>query len=99
MNYAGLLLSALANHVVLFFNLAGVNVVDLLVGVILADPLRRGVVRTGLLQSPTHLTNLQRGARLIDQYNSTLPARLLGLGGSGRPMLPHQPRQPERKYP
>jgi hypothetical protein len=47
--YAILVQSALANHVVPVFNLGGVSVVDLLVGVILTYPFRRAVVRTGLL--------------------------------------------------
>src|SRR5260370_5868143 len=82
MNFAGLLRSALANHVVAVFNLAGVNVVDLLVGVILTDPFRRAVVHTGLLQTRTRLTNRQRRLLLTASFNSTFPARLLGGSGS-----------------
>src|ERR1700751_4689523 len=99
MNYAGLLRSAFANHVVLFFDLAGVNVVDFLVGVILTYPFRRAVIRTGLLQTPTHLTNRQGGACLIDPDNSTFPARLLGgLRRSGSLMREHYRRQRKGKH-
>src|SRR5260370_12018729 len=95
MNFAGLLRSALANHVVAVFNLAGVNVVDLLVGVILTDPFRRAVVHTGLLQTRTRLTNRQRRLLLTASFNSTFPARLLGGSGS---LLPEHRRSRERKY-
>jgi hypothetical protein len=79
MEYAGLVVSARANHVILLFNLADVNVVDLLVGVILTDPFRRGVVHNGLLQAPTSLTNSQSRIFLTASYNSTFPARLSNL--------------------
>jgi hypothetical protein len=81
LNCAGIRRSALANHVVLFFNLVGVNVVDLLVRVILADPFRRAVVRTGLLYTPTRLADRQGGVRLTHPYNSTFPADILGASG------------------
>src|SRR6267143_5660057 len=87
--------SALANHIVPVFNLAGVNVVDLLVVVILTDPFRRAVVRTGLLCIRTHITNSQSRVLLTGCFNSTFPARLLRLGGLLRE---HRRCQREGKY-
>src|SRR4029077_3444983 len=78
-DYAGTGRSALANHEVPVFNLAGVNVVDLLVAVILTDPFRRTVVRTGLLYTPTRLSNSQSRLLLTASFHSTFPARLLRL--------------------
>src|SRR5215470_10782694 len=71
-----------ANHVVAVFNLAGVDVVDLLIGVILTDPLRRAVIYNGPLQRPTHLTNSQTGIVFTASCNSTFPTVLLHLGRS-----------------
>src|SRR5258708_10704368 len=100
MNFAGLLRSALANHVVAVFSLAGVNVVDLLVGVILTDPFRRAVVHTGLLQTRTRLTNRQRRLLLTASFNSTFPARLLGGSGSLlREDRPYREGKDPRKQP
>src|SRR4029077_2519487 len=78
---AGLLSRALADYVVPVFNLGGVNVIDFLIAVVLAHPLRRAVEHTGLLQRRTRLTHRQAGFCLTASYNSTFPARLLVLGG------------------
>src|SRR6267143_1951546 len=94
-DYAALLRGALANHIVPVINLAGVNVVDLLVAVILTHPFRRAVVRTGLLYTPTHLTNSQSRVLLTGCFNSTFPARLLRLGSLLRE---HRRCQREGKY-
>src|SRR5215475_10663611 len=72
----------LANHVVAVFNLAGVDVVDLLIGVILTDPFCRTVIHNGPLQCPTLLTNSQTGIVFTASLNSTFPAALLRLGSS-----------------
>src|SRR5260370_26705150 len=98
MEYAGLVQSALANHVVLVFNLAAVNVVDLLGGVILTDPFRRAVVRNGLLYTRTRLTNSQSRLLVTASYNSTFPARLLRLGRGFLREHRHRRRQREGKY-
>src|SRR5882757_98987 len=78
LNFTGFLRGAPANHVVVFLDLARVNVVNLLVGVILTDPLRRAVVHTSLFESAAGFANGQTGGRFIHSYNSTFPPRLLG---------------------
>src|SRR5882672_545323 len=80
MDYGVLVRSAPANHEVPVFNLAGVNVVDLFVAVILTDPFRRAVVYTGPLCTPARLTKRQRRLLLTASLNPTFHARLLRFG-------------------
>src|SRR6266849_8681658 len=77
MEYASLFPSAFADYGVPILNLAGVDVVDLLIAVELADPFRRAVVFDGHFNvTRSRLTYGQRRFVRIASCDNTLPAAL-----------------------
>src|SRR5215467_10191041 len=66
--------SALADDVVAIFHLAGVNVVDLLVGVVLAHPLGGAIVNHGPLRGAAGLADGQSGFIFVAAFDPALPA-------------------------
>src|ERR1700680_1770860 len=75
--YAILAPSALADHSITVFNLAGINIVNLLAAVLLTDPLRRAVVSDVPLLARTPLAKGQSRFILTPPDDIPLPAILL----------------------
>src|SRR4029077_16095897 len=75
--YAILVPSALADHSITVFNLAGINVVNLLAAVLLTDPSGRSGVGDSPLLVRTHLANGQCRFILTAPDDIALPAILL----------------------
>jgi hypothetical protein len=74
--YAVFVVGALADHPIIVFYLAPINVVDRFATVLLTDSFRRAVVGNDLLDGRTHLANGQRRFVLIASYDNALPARV-----------------------
>src|SRR5438046_3272278 len=77
MQYTFIAQSAIADHSITIFNLAGINIVDLFAAVRLADPLRRAIVLHSLLFAGTRLANGQGGFIRTAPDDNPLPAILL----------------------
>src|SRR5438477_9777077 len=77
MEYTIIAQSALADHSITIFNLAGINIVDLFAAVRLADPLGRAIVLHSLLLARTRLSNSQGVFVRTAPDDSSLPAVLL----------------------
>ena len=77
MEYAILTPSARGYHSITIFNLVSINVVDLFLAVLLANPFRRTVVLDSSLLARTHLTNIQRRFILIDPGYNPIPTGCL----------------------
>src|ERR1700719_4377079 len=81
MQYAILVPGSFADHAIMFRNLAGVNVLDLVAAVPLTDPSRRAVVLDGpLVIRRTCLADRQRRFIRAEPYDITFPPRLFARG-------------------
>src|SRR5678815_527224 len=99
MEHTSLFPGALADYAVSVLNLAGVDVVDVFVAVVLTDPLRRAVILDCHFGAGRFgLTYSQRRLVRIASHDGTLPPGLFRHLLFGRSLLPeHRCRQRKGK--